>query len=327
MARLALFALILSSLLLLAGCAIPGTQQPSKAICANGTEVSDLSKCFLPITLPTANQTNATPEPQPSPVPTPSPAPAPQPAAECGNGICASNETFGTCEADCAPTYRYLYEYDEGLTFAYLRCDRIGDRVTCWQELTYSERAEPVYKPNSIETVYSVYNSYMLRIINGSAGEEHPIKMWVNKTSSECLRLMQPVPSVNVFYNVSPGDKFYTCPKIISVEYLGTEDVEVPIGLFPKAQKFRVTYTPDETAIEPLRETMVVWKAKAPLASYIDYKFLVHGDVLVPIKVERQWSYIDSLGHQVFVRSNSTLTKYIEPLQPGAGTSTGQSVG
>jgi hypothetical protein len=321
-----LFALLIASFLFLAGCAIEGAPQTLKVICPNGTQVSDLSKCFLPSpTVPTANQANATPEPQPSPAP--SPTPAPQPIIECGNSICSSNESFGSCPSDCKPTYRYIYEYEEGLTFAYNRCDRIGDRVNCWTETTYAERAEPVYKPNSLETVYSVYNSFMLRIINGSAGEDQPIKMWVNSTSSECLRIVQPVPSVSVFYNASPTDKFYPCPKILSVEYLGTEDVQAPLGLFPNAQKFKITYLPQPDNPLSGQETIIVWKAKAPLPTYMDYKFLAHGNVLVPVKIERQWSYLNSQGLQVFVFSNSTLSKYIEPLQPGQGSATGQSVG
>ncbi len=331
MARFAIFALAsaLALSLLLAGCTISPEEQASKLLCANGTAVSDFSRCAPPITQPAPNETNATPEPQPAPrpPPTPTPTPAPQPAIECGNGICSSNESFGSCPQDCAPTYRYLYEYGEALDYAYFRCDRIGDRVNCWTETTYVERAEPVYLPNSLNTLYSVYNSFMLRIINGSAGEDRPIKMWVNNTSSECLRIMEPVPSVNVFYNASPSDKFYACPKILSLEYLGDEDVNVPLGSFPHAQKFKLTYLPEPSNPLSGSESMVVWKTHAPYPASADYKFTVKGNVLVPVKFERQWSYINSQGMEIHVYSNGTLSKYVEPLDFGTDTRTGQSVG
>jgi len=326
--RLALFALLIASFLLLAGCSIQGEPQASKIICPNGTEVQALSECFPAPALPEENGISEEQEPQ-SPPPAPSPTPAPpQPSQpKCGDSICSSNESFGSCPSDCVPTYRYLYEYEEALDYAYFRCDRIGDRVSCWTETTYVERAEPVYLPNSINTIYSVYNSFMLRTINGSAGEERPIKMWVNNTSSECFRIVEPVPAVSVFYNASPTDKFYPCPQILSIEYLGEEEVQVPIGSFPHAQKFKLTYLPEPSNPLSEQETMIVWKAKAPLPTYIDYKFTAKGNVLVPVKFERQWSYINSQGIRINVLSNATLTKYVEPLATGTDSSTGQSIG
>ena len=238
----------------------------------------------------------------------------------CGNNVCDGNETFGSCQRDCAPTYAYLYEYAEGLNYEYENCDRIGSRTNCWTETTYVERAEPYYNGDSAKPYYSSYNSYMVRIENNSMFEKRTLKIWVNRTSSECLNSYEnivPLDPVGKFYNASGLEKTYRCPRIISIEYLGLEDVAVPLGRFPNAQKFRVKYEPDPKADFPKTEEMLIWKAKAPLASYVDYKFIVQGNVLVPVKTEREWSYIDNQGVEIHVVSNSTLKAYVEAWEFG----------
>jgi hypothetical protein len=323
----ALFAILLISILFLAGCAV-NTPPAVKYTCPDGKKVSDITECPQSAA-PAQNSTNNTsPQPSPAPAPAPTPTVEPQSGPACGNGVCAPNENFANCAKDCAADYRYLYEFTDGLTYAYNRCDRIGDRVNCWEEKTYVEPSKVQKDPNTGQ-VYNVYNSYGLRIINGTDPAAATFNQWVNKSTSECLYAYDKAPSVSMFYNDSPVlDKIYTCPKIISVKYLGEEAIETPFAQFDKSQKFLVTYVRNPAKVPQATDTMTVWKVPGPLPAWKDYKFIVQGNVLVPVKAEWEWSYVDNQGYERHVVSNETLSYYIEPLDFGNGDSSiGQGVG
>jgi hypothetical protein len=323
--RIALFAVLATLAFAFAGCASQAQPEPTQTYkCPTGEIVDALSKC--PAVLPEPANEGQTggqetlPEPGEGNEPQngAEPAQPEQPGVpECGNDVCAENETFGTCKSDCAPTYRYLYEYTEALTYSYQKCDRIGDRTNCWEETTYVERAEPYFKGSSAKPYYSMYNSYTLRTINGS-GSEQTIKTWVNNTSSECMLSFEQVPMKDRFYNSSAPNRFYVCPKIISVEYIGDDsNVDVPLASFSRAQKFKVTYVEDPNAAFPKTETMMVWKVPGPLPDYAGYTFMTHGNIRVPIMTAREWSYINNQGIEIHVFSNATLKTYVEPVEFG----------
>ncbi|MDO8339940.1 MAG: hypothetical protein Q7T16_04760 [Candidatus Burarchaeum sp.] len=307
---------------LLAGCTIDPSQlqqkPPEPYKCPNGELASDLASCTPVVVVEGVNVTltnetaedvqpeTTTPEQKP-PAPKPPVQPEqppinaapPEPAVVCGDGKCAgndANETFGQCPQDCPLTYSYLYEYTDGFSYYYDECTQVNNAPKlCDEKQIFVEPGEPVYDPvEKMKARYNRLNSYTLSIKNRT----DTIKVWVNSTSSECLYQREFATMLDIVFN---------CSSITSIGQIGTETVEVPIGIFT-AQKFEITFV--QNPITYKGETMTVWKVRGPLTGY---PFMAKSNIRVPVKTEREWTYITADGMPMQVKVTQELKAYIEP--------------
>ncbi|VVC04967.1 Uncharacterised protein [Candidatus Burarchaeum australiense] len=227
------------------------------------------------------------------------------PATVCGNGACEAGEDFVSCPADCAPTYNYIFEYVDGLSYAYKICDKSGSTEVCRSEDVLVQLGQPALF-TGMKPLYNHYNTYTLIIMNDTL----TAKKWVNQKSSECLLTDMPRTS---------EDEIFNCSKSGSIEFLGTEDVEVPFGKSGKqlfiAQKFAITFTPDPTKRPAEKITLLAWKVNGPLTYYPG--FTVKKNIRVPVQLQYSWSYINPAGVRIYVTTTKTLKDYIEPYDFG----------
>ncbi|MFA6036163.1 MAG: hypothetical protein WC759_04365 [Candidatus Micrarchaeia archaeon] len=311
MARANLIVFLMLSLILFAGCAsqsqpAPEVQQPPATApiktyaCPTGEVVEKLTDCPVQKTeaepaapVPAAPNTTAPLGPAVPPEP-----PAKETVSEptCGDGLCNGMEAFSTCQQDCNADFSYIYEYADGLQYSYLLCDYIGKDKTCAAESDFVGLGQPYREFNKLIPLYSPTNSFSIsRKIDGRDWRLNDTNgnytIWVNLTSSECLRYIQ---LAKTSYG---GEVVLECRKSTAIKYLGIDYVTVPIGSF-SAQKFEISYSDGGK--------MYVWKDTGSIGSTG-----VTNGLRVPVKTEETWSYLSQGGLTITLKTVKELRSYI----------------